>query len=90
MQLSILSISFCHIISRHVSLAGVPALFSPVRSRPSNGQLYMYALALFDIYGKYAAADRRPGALCAAAYNGGRGLPRLRGISGGLFGLLLC
>ena len=50
----------------------------------------MYALALFDVYGKYAAADRHPGALCAAAYNGGRGLPRLRGISGGLFGLLLC
>ena len=86
-----MSISFFrYIISRHVSLSGVPTFFSFVLSKSSHGQLYMNALALFDIYGKYAAADRHPGALCAAAYNGGRGLPRLWGISGGLFGLLLC
>ena len=86
-----MSISFFrYITSRRAFFSGVPALFSFVFSKSSHGQLYMYALALFDVYGKYAAADRHPGALCAAAYNGGRGLPRLRGISGGLFGLLLC
>ena len=63
-----------YIISRHVSLSGVPALFSPVRSRPSNGQLYMNALALFDIYGKYAAGNCHLSAFHVAADNGGCGV----------------
>ena len=62
-----------YIISRHVSLAGVPTFFSFVRSKSSHGQLYMNALALFDIYGKYAAGNCHLSAFHAAADNGGCG-----------------
>lgn len=86
-----MSISFFrYITSRRAFFSGVPTFFSFVLSKSSHGQLYMNALALFDIYGKYAAGNCHLSAFHVAAYNGGRGLPRLRGISGGLFGLLLC
>ena len=62
-----------YIISRHVSLAGVPTFFSFVRSKSSHGQLYVDALALFDIYGKYAAGNCHLSAFHAAADNGGCG-----------------